>query len=102
VQGSLYVYFHFVEGEADDAEMKGRRADFSFGEKFKASGRITQSLAHSHSFEREVPIAAIDAFESGGPFAVELANGNHVRGKVQPTRNALADFRKCIAANKGR
>jgi hypothetical protein len=97
------VYVHFLLGDSNYGNLdglKGASAAYHIGASLEGSGKITDSPGPS--FEIELPLATIDALETGGTFNFELPNGSYYGAKVSPSRDAMAIFKKCIAANRGR
>ncbi len=98
----LYIYFT-DDGKDDDDTfgwLDGKTVTFSIGPSLHASGKVVQGL--SASFEFEAPSGAIDALAAGGSFVLQLPKGKPYNLKLPPAASAMANFRKCLAANEGR
>jgi hypothetical protein len=97
------LYIYFTDDDSDDkgfAWLQGGSVTMSVGASFRASLKIVQALVHS--FEFEAPTAALDAFAAGGPWSLQLPTGKPYTMKLPPAAEAMANFRKCLAANQGR
>ena len=97
------LYIYFTDDDSDDsgfAWLEGKTVSMSVGAFHGPSLKIVQALIHS--FEFEAPTSAVDALAAGGPWSLQLPKGKPYTLTLPAAGPALANFKKCLAANNGR
>ncbi len=100
IRRSLTIHFNGDESEDNAFQwLDGKSVTLNVGPSFHASLKVLRT--ENNSFEFEAPPAVIDALAAGGPFVLQLPKGKPYRLKLPPAAAAMANFKKCIAANMG-